>query len=183
MGHSRETKGRKEKITGPKSSASFKLGIWYQVWNRDGPWTSESLRRAKRNWLPQQRALGVLSAQGGHLHVYYDALGPRVPWLCMAPLPREVLKIGLKDFLTDPYFYSKMIIFKTWFKKKELGRLGGSVGWASDFSSGHDLTLHGFESHVRLCADSSRSLFQILCLLLSLPLPTLMLSVSLSKNE
>ena len=24
----------------------------------------------------------------------------------------------------------------------------------SDFSSGHDLTIHGFELHIRLCADS-----------------------------
>ena len=37
------------------------------------------------------------------------------------------------------------------------------------FSSGHDLMVHEFESHVRLCADS-RSLLGILCLLLSLPL-------------
>ena len=33
------------------------------------------------------------------------------------------------------------------------GRLGGSVGEASDFSSGHDLTVRGFEPHVGLCAD------------------------------
>ena len=40
-------------------------------------------------------------------------------------------------------------------KKKEiLGRLGGSVGGASDFSSGHDLTVREFEHHIRLCADS-----------------------------
>ena len=34
------------------------------------------------------------------------------------------------------------------------GRLGGSVGWAADFGSGHDLTVRGFEPRVRLCADS-----------------------------
>ena len=34
------------------------------------------------------------------------------------------------------------------------GRLGGSVGWASNFSSGHNLTVRGFEPRVRLCADS-----------------------------
>ena len=33
--------------------------------------------------------------------------------------------------------------------------LGGSVGWASDFGSGHDLTVRGFEPRVGLCADSS----------------------------
>ena len=25
-----------------------------------------------------------------------------------------------------------------------IGRLGGSVGWAADYSSGHDLAVHGF---------------------------------------
>ena len=36
-----------------------------------------------------------------------------------------------------------------------LGRVGGSVSWASDFSSGHDLVVCGFEPRVGLCADSS----------------------------
>ena len=35
------------------------------------------------------------------------------------------------------------------------GQLGGSVGWASNFGSGHDLTAHEFEPRVRLCADGS----------------------------
>ena len=39
--------------------------------------------------------------------------------------------------------------------RKLQGRLGGSVGRASDFSSGHDFTVRGFEPHVGLCADSS----------------------------
>ena len=33
--------------------------------------------------------------------------------------------------------------------------LGGSVGEASDFGSGHDLAVHKFEPRVGLCADSS----------------------------
>ena len=36
-----------------------------------------------------------------------------------------------------------------------LGCLGGSVSWVSDFGSGHDLVVHGFEPHIGLCADSS----------------------------
>ena len=36
-----------------------------------------------------------------------------------------------------------------------LGRLGGSVGEASDFGSGHDLALREFEPRVGLCADCS----------------------------
>ena len=35
------------------------------------------------------------------------------------------------------------------------GRLGASVGQASDFGSGHDLTVREFEPRVGLCADSS----------------------------
>ena len=34
------------------------------------------------------------------------------------------------------------------------GRLGSSVGWASDFGSGPDLTVGGFEPCIGLCADS-----------------------------
>ena len=59
---------------------------------------------------------------------------------------------------------------KWWF----MGHLGGSVGWASNFGSGHDLMVCGFDPGVGLRADSSEpgwSLFQILCLLLSLLLP------------
>ena len=44
-----------------------------------------------------------------------------------------------------------------------LGRLGGSVGWASDFGSGHDLAVREFEPRVGLCADRSEpgACFQI----------------------
>ena len=34
------------------------------------------------------------------------------------------------------------------------GRLGGSVGWASDFGSGHDLMVHEFEPYIGLSAVS-----------------------------
>ena len=53
------------------------------------------------------------------------------------------------------------------------GHLGGSVGGASDFGSGHDLAVHEFEPHTRLTAVSllAQSLIQILCPPLSAPLP------------
>ena len=35
------------------------------------------------------------------------------------------------------------------------GHLGGSVGWASNFGSGHHLPVCEFEPCIRLCADSS----------------------------
>ena len=64
-----------------------------------------------------------------------------------------------------------------------MGCLGGSVGWASDFSPGHDLTVRGFESRVGLCADGSEAgaCFRF-CVSLSLSAPpplALCLSVSL----
>ena len=36
-----------------------------------------------------------------------------------------------------------------------MGHPGDSVGWASDFASGPDLTVHELEPRVELCADSS----------------------------
>ena len=48
----------------------------------------------------------------------------------------------------------KKIIFKKEYLDYK-GHLGGSVGWASDFGSGHNLTDHEFKPCVRLCADSS----------------------------
>ena len=65
-----------------------------------------------------------------------------------------------------------------------MGCLGGSVGWAPDFSSGHDFLVCGFEPHLKLCAEcllGAWSLFWMLCLPLSLcpsPAHALFLSVS-----
>ena len=64
------------------------------------------------------------------------------------------------------------------------GRLGGSVGEASEFGSGHDLAVRGFKPRVGLCADSSepaRSLLRILCLPLR-PSPTGALSHCVSQK-
>ena len=36
-----------------------------------------------------------------------------------------------------------------------MGRPGGSVGWASDFGSGHGPAVREFEPRVGLCADRS----------------------------
>ena len=52
------------------------------------------------------------------------------------------------------------------------GRLGGSVGPASDFGSGHDLTVYGFEPHIGLCALSEERALDSLSPR-SLPLPHL----------
>ena len=35
-----------------------------------------------------------------------------------------------------------------------MGHLGGSVGWAYDFSSGHNCVICEFKPRVGLCADS-----------------------------
>ena len=49
-----------------------------------------------------------------------------------------------------------------------LGRLGGSVSYVSDFGSGHDLTVCGFEG---LCPHSAEPAWESLSLSLSLSLP------------
>ena len=71
--------------------------------------------------------------------------------------------------------------FVSHLKKFWLGRLGGSVGWAADFGSGHDLAVRKFEPHVGLWADSSEpgARFRF-CVSLSLPLPC---SCSVSVSE
>ena len=52
-----------------------------------------------------------------------------------------------------------------------------------DFGSGHDLTVHGFEPRVGLCADSAeQSLLGILCVSLSLSAP-LSLALSFFQNK
>ena len=51
------------------------------------------------------------------------------------------------------------------------GSLGGSVGWASDFGSGHDLVVCEFKPRIRLCADSSEPGACFESPPLSLPLP------------
>ena len=52
----------------------------------------------------------------------------------------------------------------------KMGHLGGSVGSASDFGSGHDLMVCGFKPHVRLYADSTEPAWDSLSLSLSLSL-------------
>ena len=39
------------------------------------------------------------------------------------------------------------------------GHLGGSVGWMSDFGSGHDLMIREFEPHIRLSAVKCEACF------------------------
>ena len=75
--------------------------------------------------------------------------------------------------------------FKPSKKGSMLGCLGGSVGKASDFGSGHDLAVREFEPHVGLCADSSEpgACFGF-CISLSLcSSPVHALALSLSKTN
>ena len=64
-----------------------------------------------------------------------------------------------------------------------LGCLGGSVSWASDFGSGHDLTVCEFKPHVGFCADSSEpgACFGFSVSLSLCPSPAHSLSLSVSK--
>ena len=69
--------------------------------------------------------------------------------------------------------------------KKFKGCLGGSVGLASDFGSGHDLAVRGFEAHVGLCADGSEpgACFGFWVSLSLRPFPTRTLSLSLKNKD
>ena len=65
-----------------------------------------------------------------------------------------------------------------------MGLLGGSVGEASDFSSGHDLAVREFEPRIGLWADGSEpgACFGFyVCVSLSVP-PPLTLWLSLSQK-
>ena len=53
------------------------------------------------------------------------------------------------------------------------GCLRGSVRWASDFGSSHDLTVRGFKPQVGLCADSSEP-GACFCVSLSISAPPLL---------
>ena len=73
---------------------------------------------------------------------------------------------------------SKLTFYSLGFKYVcVIGRLGGSVGYASNFGSGHDLTAREFEPRVGLCADGSAQSLEPVSdsvsppLSLSLPLP------------
>ena len=84
---------------------------------------------------------------------------------------------------TRSFYVSKDTIKKV----KGQGCLGGSVGWVSNFGSSHDLTVHGSEPRVRLCADSAEPgacfRFCVSSPSLSAP-PPLALALSLSlKNK
>ena len=62
-----------------------------------------------------------------------------------------------------------------------MGRLGGSVGRASDFSSGHGLTVRGYETRIGLSVDSMEPTSDPLSPSLSAP-PLLALFLSLSQK-
>ena len=78
-----------------------------------------------------------------------------------------------------------MLQHRTFSAQKEMTVLGGGSIWVAPlvkgltlgFSSGHNLTVHEFECHVRLCADGAEPAWDSLVLSpLSVPLST-----SLSK--
>ena len=80
-------------------------------------------------------------------------------------------------FSKDWQAYSKMCV--------DTGSLGGSVGWVTDFGSGHDLTVCEFEPRVGLCADCSEpgACFGF-CFFLSLSAPLLLVhTLSRSQNK
>ena len=101
-------------------------------------------------------------------------------WVCVWEMPSTIKKFKISRWpcflMLNQDGYPKATVMQ--------GCLGGSVGWVSDFGSGHDLPVRGFKPCVGNCADSSEpgACFGF-CVFFSLPLPCL-LSVSLSlKNN
>ena len=66
-------------------------------------------------------------------------------------------------------------------KEEFLGCLGGLVSWASNFGSGHDLTVREFEPCIGLCADSSEPASDSVSHSFSAP-PSLMFCLSISLS-
>ena len=71
-----------------------------------------------------------------------------------------------------------MVSVASIWKERHRGPLGGPVGGASDFGSGHHLTVRGFEPRVGLCADST--LLRILSLP---PFRSRVLSLNIQTNK
>ena len=107
-----------------------------------------------------------------------------------------IISISLKHFLYSRWvalLQSSLlrVFLNTFLNLEELsilrtlkGHLGGSVGWASDFGSRHDLMVCEFEPRVRLCADGSEpgACFGF-CVSLSLPILAHVLSLSVSQKS
>ena len=88
------------------------------------------------------------------------------PWGGLLPPTGQTCRVP--DAILSTFLFVFIFIFKIFI----LGRLGGPVGYASDFGSGHDLTVCEFEPCVGLCADSSEpGVCFGFCVSLSVPLP------------
>ena len=101
------------------------------------------------------------------------------------PTPRSPSILGLGEFISLLSTTTAQPGELTWFK---CGLTDLVKCLTLGFSSGHDLTVHETESHVRLCADGVEPAWDSLSLLLSLSAPPLLshafslsLSLSLSK--
>ena len=82
---------------------------------------------------------------------------PKSPeWLfAELPLPQKEPDRGLRCVIGRHQRSALSEVWQQAFKLRFQGRLGGSVGWASDFGSCRDLAAREFEPRVGLCADSS----------------------------
>ena len=70
---------------------------------------------------------------------------------------------------------------QAYFKRTSFeGDLGGSVGWASDFGSDHDLTTRAFKPHVGLSAVNAQPVSDPLSPSRSVP-PQLVLCLKINK--
>ena len=93
-----------------------------------------------------------------------------LPLLCSLPFPSQ---------------HKHTCVLSLSLKLHKQGHLGGLVGLASGFSSGHDLMVCEFEPHIGICADSSEPgpCFGFCVPLFLYPSPTCTLSLSLKINK
>ena len=127
------------------------------------------------------RSLGRMHS---HPHPPLTAFSDRLTTLPGHQLPIWTTHLQLTGGKDKLFFFSKpnalwTNTFVDYNKNELLGRLGGSVDWASDFSSGQDLTVREFEPCLQLPAVSAEPGSSVP--LLSLPLACL-LSLSFPRK-
>ena len=99
-----------------------------------------------------------------------------------SPIALSPVVVSSTFHLLEAFFSITLHVLRL--SKHWMGRLGGSVNYASVFGSGHDLTVREFEPRIGLSADGSEpgACFRICISLFLYPDPICALSLSL-KNK
>ena len=131
-------------------------------WARTGRAGSGERERERDKGRERQRKIHALSSVSqtrrgqGRRKVLFVSLGHHplpnsLPWFLSCPVPSPSYLLSYKK----PVKTQRISLYKKIYKSSFWGRLGGSVGWASDFGSGHDLPVCEFKPRMGLSAVSS----------------------------